>query len=77
MLIGLLSACSTGSLGFGKSLASNGIKCLSWKNQTSQVSLMFTDKNSNEPLIIHLLSVLISMVEVLLQFKIHMLEYVL
>ena len=50
MLIGLLSACSTGSLGFGKSLASNGIKCLSWKNQTSQVSLMFTDKNSNEPL---------------------------
>ena len=50
MLIGLLSAFSTGSLGFGKSLASNGIKCLSWKNQTSQVSLMFTDKNSNEPL---------------------------
>ena len=50
MLIGLLSACSTGSLGFGKSLASNGIKCLSWKNQTSQVSLMFTDINSNEPL---------------------------
>ena len=50
MLIGLFSTCSTGSLGFGKSLASNGIKCLSWKNQTSQVSLMFTDKNSNEPL---------------------------
>ena len=50
MLIGLLSACSTGSLGFGKSLASNGIKCLSRKNQTSQVSLMFTDINSNEPL---------------------------
>ena len=32
------------------SLASHGIKCTSWKNQTSQASPMLTEINSNEPL---------------------------
>ena len=50
MLILLSSAWSTWSLSFGKSLASDIIKCTSWKNQTSQASPMLTDINSNEPL---------------------------
>ena len=50
MLISLSCAWSTWSLRFGKLLASDGIKCTSRKNQTSQASPMLTDINSNEPL---------------------------
>ena len=50
MLISLSSASSTWSLRFGKSLSSDGIKCTSSKNQTSQASPMLADINSNEPL---------------------------
>ena len=50
MFIRLTSACSAWSLRFDKSLASDGIKCTSWKNQPNQAYPMLTDINSNEPL---------------------------
>ena len=77
MLIGLLGACTAGS--FDGSLASNSkghIKIASLNNQPCQAGTTLFDINSNELFFIHLLSVLLSVGEVVILLMINMLEYV-
>ena len=77
MFIGLLIACTAGS--FDGSLASNSkghIKIASLNNQPCQAGTTLFDINSNELFFIHLLSVLLSVGEVVILLMINMLEYV-
>ena len=76
ILTGLLSSCTTADL--GELLASNPkghIKCVSLNNQPCHARPALAYINSNELLFIHVLSVLISVAEVIILLMIHMLKY--
>ena len=75
--IGLLSACTTRSL--GESLASNTdgrIKCVSLNNQPCQARSRLVNINSNELLYYPFTVSVNYVVKVLMLYVIHMLEYV-
>ena len=75
--IGLLSACTTRSL--GESLASNTdgrIKCVSLNNQPCQARSRLVNINSNELLYYQFTVSVNYVVKVLMLYVIHMLEYV-
>ena len=75
--IGLLSACTTRSL--GESLASNTdgrIKCVSLNNQLCQARSRLVNINSNELLYYPFTVSVNYVVKVLMLYVIHMLEYV-
>ena len=77
MFIGLLSTCTTVRL--AESLAPNSevyIKCVSLNNQPCQGRATLVNINSDRTLFIHLLSLLISVVEVLVLLMIVMFHYV-
>ena len=77
MIIGLLSAFTTRS--FGGSLVSNFkryIKGVSLNNRPCQARPTIVDRNSNETLFLHFLSMLINVVELVILLMIHMLENV-
>ena len=66
MFIKLLSVCTLAS--FSRSLVFNSqepLRCVTLNNQPCHARPTFVDMNSNETFFIHLLSVLISVVEVL------------
>ena len=72
-MFGFIKEIFVGFLGFGGSLVSDRTKCLSLNNRPCQARPTLVEKTLMNFSIVHILSVLIGVVEVVMA---HMLEYI-